>query len=95
MIERHVTFHVLPDKTGDFEKLFVESYRPAMASMPGFVKVELLVDQETPNDYLMVIRFQSEESAAAWRNSELHQALKPKIKSLYTGSQLKVFDVKA
>ncbi len=42
MIERHVTFHVFPDKGKDFEDLFVEKYRPAMTTMPGFVRVELL-----------------------------------------------------
>ena len=36
MIERHVTFHVLPEKTAEFVRLFREEYRPAMATMPGF-----------------------------------------------------------
>ena len=57
LIERHVTFEVFPDKTRDFEKLFVEEYRPAMVSMPGYVKVDLLREQENPNHYQMVIRF--------------------------------------
>ncbi len=95
MIERHVTFNVLSDKTQDFEKLFSEEYRPAMVSMPGFVKVELLCEQEDPTQYQMVIRFESTETAAGWRSSEAHQALKPKIKTLYRGSTLKVYDVVA
>ena len=64
-----------------------------MASMPGFVKVELLTEQDTPTQYQMVIRFEDQETAAAWRNSEAHQALKPKIKALYQGSSLKVYTV--
>ena len=95
MIERHVIFNVLPDRTQDFEKFFSEKYRPAMASMPGFVKVELLCEQENPTQYQMVIRFESPETAATWRSSDVHQAMKPEFKALYKGSTLKVYDVVA
>ena len=93
MIERHVTFNVCPDKTSEFEKLFVEEYRPAMSSMPGFIRVDLLCEQNEPTRYQMVIRFDTAESAAAWRNSAAHQALKPKIQSLYQDSTLQVYEV--
>jgi len=93
MIERHVTFNVHPETTKDFEELFTAEYRPAMVAMPGFVKLELLVEQENPTQYQMVIRFESLETAADWRNSNAHQALKPRIKALYDGSKLNVYDV--
>jgi len=93
MIERHVMFNVLPGREQDFEELFTAEYRPAMAGMPGYVKLELLVEQENPTQYQMVIRFESLETAAGWRNSDVHQALKPKIKALYDGSKLQVYDV--
>jgi len=93
MIERHVTFNVLPGREQDFEELFTAEYRPAMSAMPGYVKLELLVEQEDPTQYQMVIRFESLETAAGWRNSDVHQALKPKIKALYDGSKLQVYDV--
>ena len=93
MIERHVMFNVLPGREQDFEELFTAEYRPAMAGMPGYVKLELLVEQEDPTQYQMVIRFESLETAAGWRNSDVHQALKPKIKTLYDGSKLQVYDV--
>jgi len=95
MIERHVTFDVLPDKAEEFERLFVDEYRLAMARMPGFIKVELLREQENPAKYQMVIRFTSLEEAAAWRNSSAHQALSPKLKALYSASQLQVYEVLA
>jgi heme-degrading monooxygenase HmoA len=95
MIERHVTFNVHADKTGEFVRLFVEEYRPAMSSMPGFVKVELLSEQEHPARFRMVIRFETAEAATAWRNSAAHQSLQPKIKSLYQNSELQVFEVVA
>jgi heme-degrading monooxygenase HmoA len=93
MIERHVTFNVLPDKPGEFENLFTKKYRPAMSAMPGFVKVELLREQEDSTQYQMVIRFESMETAAGWRTSNAHIALKPEIKALYDGSKLVVYDV--
>jgi len=93
MIQRHVTFTVLPEKGEAFEKLFVEEYRPAMASMNGFCSVELLRRAEQPLDYQMVIRFESPETAAGWRTSPEHEKLKPRLKSLYSQSTLEVFDV--
>jgi heme-degrading monooxygenase HmoA len=93
MIERHVTFDVLSDRTADFEQFFTREYRPAMSSMAGFIKVELLREQGSSTVYQMVIRFDSIEAAAAWRASSQHQVLSPKLKALYSSSQLRVFEV--
>ncbi|MCR4429188.1 MAG: antibiotic biosynthesis monooxygenase [Caldiserica bacterium] len=93
MIERHVTFKVIPGKEKEFERLFVEEYRPAMSKMKGFRSVYLLFEEDDPQNYQMVIRFDSPEEALAWRSSPEHQALQPKIKSLYEGSQVKVYRV--
>jgi antibiotic biosynthesis monooxygenase (ABM) superfamily enzyme len=93
MIERHVTFNVIPGKEKDFENLFREDYSGAMGKQPGFVSVTLLKEQEKTSVYQMVIRFQSLETAAAWRDSAEHKALSPKIKSLYNGSTVQVYDV--
>lgn len=95
MIERHVTFNVIPGKEEEFERLFVGEYRPAMSTMTGFVKVELLRQQQDPTKYIMTIRFESLETAAAWRASEAHAALSPKIKALYSDSSVLVCDVVA
>lgn len=92
-IERHVTFHVLPGKESEFEEFFTRDYQPAMALMPGFIKAELLQDNDKANDLQMVLCFESEEAAAGWRASEQHAALKPKLKSLYDGSELKVYQI--
>jgi heme-degrading monooxygenase HmoA len=66
-----------------------------MSAMAGFVKVELLCEQEDPTRYQMLIRFESAETAAAWRNSSAHQSLQPKIKGLYKDSALQVYEVVA
>lgn len=92
-IERHVTFHVLPEKVEEFELFFENEYHPAMAKTEGFIKAELLKGMENPQDLKMVLRFESLETAAAWRASAAHSALKPKLKSLYDGSELMVYEV--
>ncbi len=93
MIERHVTFNVIPGKERDFETLFKLEYCMAMAKQPGFVSVTLLKEHEKEALYQMVIRFQSLETAAAWRESADHKALSPKIKALYTESMVQAYEV--
>jgi len=93
MIERHVTFNVIPGKEKDFEKLFKEEYGIAMSKQPGFILVTLLKEHEKEAVYQMVIRFQSLETAAAWRDSAEHKALSPKIKALYKESTVQVYEV--
>lgn len=93
MIERHVTFNVIPGKEKDFEKLFKEEYSVAMSKQPGFVSVTLLKEHEKEAVYQMVIRFQSLEAAAAWRDSADHKTLSPKIKALYKESTVRAYEV--
>ena len=93
MIERHVIFNVIPGKEKDFEKLFREEYSVAMSKQPGFVSVTLLKEHEKEAVYQMVIRFQTLETAAAWRDSDDHKALSPRIKSLYSNSTVQVYEV--
>jgi antibiotic biosynthesis monooxygenase (ABM) superfamily enzyme len=93
MIERHVTFHVIPGKEKDFENLFKNEYSIAMAKQRGFISVTLLKEHEKETVYQMVIRFQSLETAAAWRDSDDHKALSPKIKALYKESTVQVYEV--
>ncbi len=95
MIERHVTFEVIPGKEKEFETLFKDAYSPAMSKQPGFVSVALLNEQDKEAVYQMVIRFQSSETAAAWRDSADHKNLSPRIKALYKGSTVQVYQVVA
>ena len=93
MIERHVTFNVIPGKEKEFETLIKEAYSIAMSKQPGFISVTLLKEHEKEAVYQMVIRFQSLETAAAWRDSGDHKALAPKIKALYKESTVQVYQV--
>ena len=93
MIERHVTFNVIPGKEKDFEILFKQEYSVAMSKQPGFASVTLLKEHEKEAIYKLVIRFQSLETAAAWRDSADHRALSPKIKALYKESTVQVYEL--
>jgi antibiotic biosynthesis monooxygenase (ABM) superfamily enzyme len=93
MIERHVTFDVIPGKEKEFETLFKEEYSIAMARQAGFISVTLLKEHDKEAVYQMVIRFQSLETAAAWRDTADHKAFSPKIKALYTCSTVQVYGV--
>lgn len=93
MIERHVTFNVIPGKENDFEALFKDAYSVAMSEQPGFVSVALLKEHEKEAIYQMVIRFQSLETAAAWRDSAEHKTFSPRIKALYRESAVQVYEV--
>jgi antibiotic biosynthesis monooxygenase (ABM) superfamily enzyme len=95
MIERHVTFNIIPGKEKDFETLFKDAYSSAMSKQPGFISVTLLKEHEKEAVYQMVIRFQSLETAAAWRDSVDHKGLSPKIKALYKESTVQVYEVVA
>jgi antibiotic biosynthesis monooxygenase (ABM) superfamily enzyme len=93
VIERHITFNVHPDRTGEFERFFADDYRPAMAKSPGFVKVELLRETGSLTRYQMVLRFVDPDSAAGWRTSEVHQALQPALKELHSDGEVQGYDV--
>jgi antibiotic biosynthesis monooxygenase (ABM) superfamily enzyme len=95
VIERHITFNVHPDKTGEFVPFFTDQYGPTMAKSPGFVKVELLREVESPTRYQMVFRFEDADSAAGWRTSDVHQALQPALIALFDGNEIQGYEVTA
>ena len=93
MIERHITFNVHPDRTAAFEQFIADEYGPAMAKSPGFVKLDLLREAESATRYQMVFRFEDAESAAGWRNSEVHVALQPALKALHEDMAVQGYEV--
>jgi heme-degrading monooxygenase HmoA len=95
MIERHLTFNVLPEREQDFERFFAEQYRPTMSSTRGFVRVELLREAANDTRYRMMYRYEDDESAAAWRTSREHDVLQPSLSALHAGSRVEAYDVVA
>jgi heme-degrading monooxygenase HmoA len=95
MIERHVSFQVLPGMSTEFEAFFRWHYAPAMARQDGFCGAELLRPETGTPQRIMVLRFASLEAAQAWRESEDHKRLSPTLKSLYQSSAVDVYTVVA
>ncbi len=93
MIERHITFSVHPDRTAAFEQFIAGEYGGAMATSPGFVKVELLREADSPTRYQLVFRFADAESATTWRTSEVHRALQPALEELHDGMEIQGYVV--
>ena len=85
MIERHISYTVVPENATEFERFFVEEYRPPVLGMPGLIECSLLREAEHADRYQMVFRWETAENAAAWRTSEVHQGLQPALNALHTG----------
>jgi heme-degrading monooxygenase HmoA len=88
MIERHISFAVLPDKTAEFERFFADEYRPPVLGMPGLIECSLLREAEHPDRYQMVFRWETAENAVAWRVSDAHVALQPALGALHSGMEI-------
>ncbi len=88
MIERHISFAVLPDKTADFERFIAEQYRPPVLEMPGLVECSLLRGAEHADRYQLVFRWETADNAVAWRVSEVHQGLQPALNALHAGMEI-------
>lgn len=95
MIERHITFNVLEDRTADFERFFADVYRPAASQTPGYMSLELLREMEQRSRYQMVFRWQTGDAAATWRVSQEHQDLQPALNELHGGMEILAYDVVA
>ncbi|HET9520911.1 MAG TPA: antibiotic biosynthesis monooxygenase family protein [Candidatus Limnocylindrales bacterium] len=93
MIERHITFNVLPDRTADFEHFIATEYTPPIKAWPGFVKVELLREADNETRYQMVLRWTDGDAAAGWRTSDVHTALQPALNALHSGMAIEAYEV--
>jgi len=88
MIERHISFAVPPDKAAEFERFFVEDYRPPVLEMPGLIECSLLREAQDADRYQMVFRWETAENAVAWRVSDAHVALQPALGALHGGMEI-------
>ncbi len=79
--------------TAAFEQFIAGGYGPAMAKSPGFAKLDLLREAESPTRYRMVFRFEDAAGAAGWRTSEVHQALQPALKALIVDMVVQGYEV--
>lgn len=58
MILEHAILPVTPGREAGFEAAFARA-KPIIASMPGFVDLTLSRSIETPNEYLLLVHWES------------------------------------
>ncbi|MCM3656385.1 antibiotic biosynthesis monooxygenase [Agromyces mediolanus] len=61
MILEHAILPVVPGREAEFESAFLEA-KGIIRAMPGFVELELSRSIETPNEYLLLVRWESVEA---------------------------------
>lgn len=61
MILEHAILPVVPGREADFEAAFAEA-QAIIAGMPGFVDLRLSRSIETPNEYLLLVHWESVEA---------------------------------
>jgi heme-degrading monooxygenase HmoA len=93
MIERHIDVEIPSHNRAAFERFFVERYRPAAASLPGYVACVLLRESERPERYQMVFRWETADEAKAWRTSAVHERLQPELTALHAGMTITAYEM--
>ena len=88
MIERHVSFSVLPGQDRRLRELLRRALPAAGLQMPGLIECILLRESDHADHYQMVFRWESADDAAAWRTSAVHQALQPDLAALHIGMEI-------
>ncbi|MDR5698795.1 antibiotic biosynthesis monooxygenase family protein [Agromyces aerolatus] len=61
MILEHAVLPVVPGREAEFEAAFAEA-RGLIASTPGFIDLRLSRSIETPNEYLLLVHWDSVEA---------------------------------
>ncbi|MFF2277198.1 antibiotic biosynthesis monooxygenase family protein [Agromyces sp. NPDC058126] len=61
MILEHALLPVVPGREAEFETVFAEA-KQIISSMPGFVDLTLSRSIETPNEYLLLVHWESVEA---------------------------------
>jgi heme-degrading monooxygenase HmoA len=61
MILEHAILPVVPGREGEFEEAFTEA-KAIISSMPGFLDLRLSRSIETPNEYLLLVHWESVEA---------------------------------
>lgn len=84
MLVRIVRMQFQPDKTGDFLKLFKNTYTQ-IRSFEGCSFLELYSDQNMPDIFYTISKWDNEEKLAAYRSSGLFNETWAITKSYFAG----------
>lgn len=79
MFVLHVDLEVKPDSRHALEKIYVETFRPAISRQEGFSAVALLRPKDDGNRYLLSIVFDHQSFQQKWVGTDLHQEVWPQM----------------
>jgi heme-degrading monooxygenase HmoA len=83
MITEHALLPVLPGQEEEFEAAFREAH-PLIASAPGFHDLSLSRSIESPNMYLLLVRWQAiEDHTEGFRQSESYAVWRKLLHHFY------------
>jgi heme-degrading monooxygenase HmoA len=83
MVLELAILNVIPGREADFEGAFGEA-RSIIASMPGFVSLELQKCLERPNQYALIVRWSTlEDHTVGFRQSAEYQRWKQLLHHFY------------
>jgi len=83
MILELAVLDVVPDRTMEFERAFAEA-KPIIASMPGFISLELQHCVERANRYILLVRWQRlEDHTVGFRQSPEYRRWKALLHHFY------------
>jgi len=104
MILLQIYFAVAEEQAGAFEAMFADDYAPAMEKQPGYLGSTLLrlfppnVAQEiggaeTPFNYQMELRFDTEANRRLWAASDEHAVVWPMAQEMSSAVAWRGYDV--
>jgi heme-degrading monooxygenase HmoA len=70
---------VKPGSEQGLEKLYTETFRPAISAQEGFVGVELLRPNRSGDEYRLRIAFETHPLQQKWVATDLHQQVWPQM----------------
>lgn len=83
MILEHAILPVVPGREAEFESAFDEA-KAIIASMPGFVDLSLSRSIETPNEYVLLVHWESVEAhERGFRGSPEYQQWRALLHGFY------------
>ena len=83
MILEHALLPVVPGREAEFETVFAEA-KQIISSMPGFVDLRVSRSIETPNEYLLLVHWQSVEAhAVGFRGSPEYERWRELLHGFY------------
>ena len=101
-VQLHCDLKIDPHRAAEAEHYFETVYRPAAATFPGYVDLQLLKLQsvlagEAPSgvNYRFSITYESEDLRMAWVRSDVHQDVWPTLQTFLTSDSFDflLFDV--